>query len=383
MVRIPNPFHPGFNQAPEVLAGRESVLASVRESLDEAALDGRTPRPHIIIGSRGVGKTVLLGEIAEKAASVYGWPTAFVEARPDAPLTALLIERLTAVAAVLREARREREFRIQSFTAEARALVASAQVNLSRTSATEAVVSLEGAYRDACAAAVDKDCGLVLAIDELQWAGRAEVGELAAVLQQHVPEGWPIVVVLAGLANLREPDRTITYLERAAWHEIGLLDEADTRLALSGPASQAGRPMDDDALALLSTATGGYPYAVQLFGLHAWRASTGATAIAAEHARAAIPVAEAELALSLYSGRWEDASPREREYLAVVAELLVNEGRATGGEAARVLGGPPAAFSSVRDRLLKKGTLIARGRDLHLPVPGMATWIAQRVASDR
>ena len=35
-------------------------------------------------------------------------------------------------------------------------------------------------------------------------------------------------------------------------------------------------------------------------------------------------------------------------------------------------------LSYLRDRLLKKGTLVAVGRTLRFPVPGMAAWIAER-----
>ena len=68
MDRQPNPYRPGFNQSPGVLAGRDEALTAVREALEVAALDGRTPRPLVLVGTRGVGKTVLLGEIAAIAA---------------------------------------------------------------------------------------------------------------------------------------------------------------------------------------------------------------------------------------------------------------------------------------------------------------------------
>ena len=37
-----------------------------------------------------------------------------------------------------------------------------------------------------------------------------------------------------------------------------------------------------------------------------------------------------------------------------------------------------AEVSDARDRLLENGTLVAVGRGLRFPVPGMAAWIAAR-----
>ncbi len=83
--RVPNPYRPGFNQSPVALAGRDAVLDGVEESLQVAALDGRTPRPVVLTGGRGVGKTVLLGAVAELAASRHGWLTVPIEVRAGTP----------------------------------------------------------------------------------------------------------------------------------------------------------------------------------------------------------------------------------------------------------------------------------------------------------
>jgi len=96
MARIPNPYRPGFNQAPTSLAGREVALAAVAEALAVAALDGRTLRPIVFVGSRGVGKTVLLGESAAIADERHSWLTVPIEVRPGRDFTPQLIERLSA-----------------------------------------------------------------------------------------------------------------------------------------------------------------------------------------------------------------------------------------------------------------------------------------------
>ena len=89
--------------------------------------------------------------------------------------------------------------------------------------------------------------------------------------------------------------------------------------------------MTDQAAEQLGEASGGYLYAIQLIGHHAWRASIGAATIDVPHVRAAIRDAHEELAAGLYVARWEDSSEREREYLAALAGLSVANERVTGG----------------------------------------------------
>ena len=162
---------------------------------------------------------------------------------------------------------------------------------------------------------------------------------------------------------MRQPARSVTYLERAQWFDLGLLSPADTRLALAGTTAAAGRPMSRTAAELLAQASGGYPYATQ---------------VTLAHARAALAPAEAELTSGLYAARWDDASPKERDYLRSVATTADDSGTARGGEVARLLGQTPRSVSYLRERLVRKGTLFGQGEQLRLVVPGMAEFIRGR-----
>ena len=382
-VRTPNPFRPGFNQPPVALAGREPILAAVREALAVAALDARTPRPVVLTGGRGVGKTVLLGEAAAIAAEDHSWLTVPVEVRPDQAFAPHLVDRLTAATALYRQARTSRRrMEVTGATLRATVLGVGAEVELSRDrtpSARAEPPRLDQAVAAAVEAALAHGAGLVLTVDELQLASRTELADLAATLQQHVPDNWPLVVILAGLPSLRdaqrESRRAVTYLERAEWHVLGLLDPDATAQALSEPARQAGRPMSDSARRLLAEASGGYPYAIQVLGHHAWRASTGSASIEVRHARAAAAAAEADLAAGLYTSRWHGASPKEQEYLVALAELVRGQGSTGGADVARALGRTTQQVSYLRDRLIRKGTIFAEAGSLVFAVPGMAEWV--------
>ncbi|MDR0350525.1 MAG: ATP-binding protein, partial [Coriobacteriales bacterium] len=60
-----NPFQPSFGKNPPQLIGRDAVLDDFIAGLDESAGDER--RATFYTGLRGMGKTVLLNKIAERA----------------------------------------------------------------------------------------------------------------------------------------------------------------------------------------------------------------------------------------------------------------------------------------------------------------------------
>src|SRR6476661_9781695 len=81
---VRNPFAPGAGQRPPELAGRDRELAAFDVVLERVAR-GRPERSLVLTGLRGVGKTVLLGELRSMAIRA-GWGAGKIEARPDAEL---------------------------------------------------------------------------------------------------------------------------------------------------------------------------------------------------------------------------------------------------------------------------------------------------------
>lgn len=374
-----NPYRPGFSQAPEVLAGRDDMLEAAADAVSVAA-GGRTPRPLLFVGTRGVGKTVLLAEIARQAGAERGWPRLRAEATPDTSLVDQLIARGEALMALFPEAPGSRRFRVADATLRAGLGGVGAAVRFERTkeSSVEAGMRLEAALGGLAEVARASDSGIVLTVDEAHLARRGDLGTMAAALQAGTEAGWPLVVVLAGLANIRHPERTVTYLERGEWHHIGGLDEASTLRALSLPARSAGRPFDPDTAQYLAEQTGGYPYAIQLYGHHAWAASEGQARIGMDAAGTGARRASRELEEGLYAGRWAQSPVRERQYLVAVAELLGRGEPATGAAVAVRLGLSTRQVSSYRDRLLTRGTLVAEATQLRFAVPGMAGYVRAR-----
>lgn len=85
---MPNPFKPTAGANPPILVGRDDLLDEFEESLDDGP--GSPARLCRVTGSRGVGKTALLAEMAARARP-RGW--VLLSENAFAGVTARLAER--------------------------------------------------------------------------------------------------------------------------------------------------------------------------------------------------------------------------------------------------------------------------------------------------
>ncbi len=376
-----NPFTPGFSRVPAVFAGRQEALGAFDEALSVAALDGSTPTPMVLVGPRGMGKTVLLHELSAKAAQDYGWPSIGAEARPRASLVEALQADVQRVLAVVEEAPKQPKMRLAEVVLRAGVAGVGGEAHLSRGTAVSEDRNLRDSVELLVSKLADHDGGLVVTIDEAQNASQTDLAEVGELFQVATRSGWPLVSAIAGLPALR-PGKLPSYFERADWHLVGTLSLQATLHSLVVAAREAGRPFEADAVGELAAYTGGYPYAVQFYGHAAWRASHGAPSITREAVRTAEDDAYRRLSATLFPQRLEQASPREREYLRAVAELLAEGQVPTGQAVAGRLGKSTQALAQHRDRLLTKGTLLAdEHHALRFFIPAMADYVLEQAAA--
>lgn len=92
---VRNPFTPGAGAQPTEMAGREQVLQRAIVALQRIQL-GRPERSALLIGLRGVGKTVLLNRIKEEADKL-GYNTAIIESPEEKTLAELLVPALRQI----------------------------------------------------------------------------------------------------------------------------------------------------------------------------------------------------------------------------------------------------------------------------------------------
>ncbi len=378
---VRNPFAPGAGQRPPELAGREKEVAAFDVVLERVAR-GRPERSLVLTGLRGVGKTVLLGELRSMAIR-RGWGAGKIEARPDAglrrPLSAAL-HRAVRDLAVRHRAPDRVEYVLGVLKAFAlRANPSDSKLRdrwqpgidvpptQGRADSGDIEIDLVELFTDVAELAQDVGTGVALLIDEMQDVIADDVSALCAACHELSQSGAPFVVVGAGLPHLPAVlSASKSYSERLfRYVRIDRLDRADADQAVVAPIAREDAGITDEALDALFDAAGGYPYFIQAYGKAAWDAAPS-DPITAEDVAVAAPEAEAELAVGFFGSRYERATPAEREYLRAMAELTkgkTDEGAATADIASH-LGRKPSSLSPARDSLIKKGLIFSaeRGR---------------------
>ena len=330
------------------------------------SMKGRFARSVVLVGLRGVGKTVLLNRIARQAQEA-GALAVRVEAPEDRSLPELLSPRLRA--ALLRLSRSGRR---QAVEQALRALAGFVRAFRLRYQDLEVGVDwepepgvadsgdLEQDLADLLVAAgrAAREAGsmLVLLLDELQYVDRPGLAALLHALHETSQQEVPVLLVGAGLPQLPGlMGEAKSYAERLVRvMDVGPLDAQAAREALVRPAEREGGRFTEPALDRILAITAGYPYFLQEWAKHAWDEAEG-PAITDEDVERASAVAVAELDAGFFRVRYDRLTRKERLYLRAMAEL--GPGPHRSGEIARLLGRSVQAAAGLRDQLIRKGMI--------------------------
>jgi hypothetical protein len=363
---VKNPYCPGAGTPPPELAGRDELREAVRVALERLRM-GNPAKSVLMVGLRGVGKTVLLDQIKTDAEAA-GMHTVRVEAPEGRSLPALLAPHLRLAMLGLSRIEKAKELAqralrgLAGFAKALKVKFADIEVGLdfepepgladNGDLEMDLAALLEAAGRAAKAAGTT----LVIFIDELQYVEEDQLAALISALHRCSQQRLPICVVGAGLPQLRgRAGNAKSYAERLFdYPEIGALPEAAARRALVKPAQDLNVQYAAHAVDRIIRQTKGYPYFLQEWGKCAWQEAS-ASPITEEDVVAASTQAVAALDESFFRVRFDRLTPMEKRYLRAMSEL--GPGPHRSGDIAAELGRGVTALAPLRNGLIGKGMI--------------------------
>ncbi len=384
-----NPYNPGAGLRPAALAGRNRDIEAF-EILADRAEGGLVSRSIVFSGLRGVGKTVLLAELAGRAID-RGWIVIQIEAEHTGPeqfSTSLATE--FANAARRRARWRERATdkvkaalgSITSFQASVGAEGISLGIDRlpGRADSGNLQFDLVDLAETVGAAAKAEEIGVAILIDEMQELTAEQMSAVCRSCHRSGQSALPWFVIGGGLPSL--PTRLAdaeSYAERLFdYRLVDRLGEADAIFALADPAEAQGVVWQADAAQFVLGESRGYPYFLQQFGKTVWDAAAGPSTITLEDATIGIAEGQYQLDHGFYSSRWERATKAERDFLTAMAWDEGAPSR-TASVAERLGKADSRSLGPARASLINKGIVYSPEHGMiAYTVPGMADYVRRR-----
>ena len=319
------------------------------------------------VGLRGVGKTVLLKHVTDIAENA-GYHTIQIEATENKALVPLITPPLRQL--LLRLDRMEglnehvkRALRVlKGFASAVRVSFGEVEIALDiepeRGTADSGDIEhdLPDLFQAVAEAAKARKTAVAIVIDELQYLGEKELSPLIMAVHRVSQKALPLVLVGAGLPQLvGKSGRSKSYAERLFdFPVIGALSREDARRALVDPAKSENVSFESAAVEKIVRLTHGYPYFLQEWGYHTWNLAKKSP-ISVTVVRDATKQAIKSLDQSFFRVRFDRLTPREKEYLRVMAEL--GPGPHRSGDIAEQMRVRVQSVAPLRAGLMTKGMI--------------------------
>jgi hypothetical protein len=361
---VRNPFAPGAGTPPPELAGRDELRESLRVALERARI-GRPAKSAMLVGLRGVGKTVLLDRIRDDAEAA-GIHTIRIEAPEGRSLPALLAPELRQALLRLSQVQAAKDVAIRGLRALAgfvgKLKVKFGDIEVGIDYEPEPGLADNGDLEHDLQALLEqvglaaKAAGTALAmfVDELQYVAEPQLAALITAMHRTEQRRLPVVLVGAGLPQLRgQMGNAKSYAERLFdFPTIGALPRDAARIAIEKPLHDNGVTITPAALDRLLDVTQCYAYFLQQWGSHTWRAAVQSPIDVPDVERASV-TATAALDESFFRVRFDRLTPKEKKYLRAMAEL--GPGPHRSGDIAECYGVQVESLAPTRSALITKG----------------------------
>ena len=361
---VRNPFAPGAGSRPPELAGRQSILNDAEVAI-KRALIGKQNRSQMLLGLRGVGKTVLLNKIEEMAESA-GHVTSFIEAPEGRPLSELLVPKLNQVLRKLSvteqaKAKAHQALRaLRSFASAFKLSYGDATLSVDPEAGVADSGDLESDLAELflrvgeAAKAAGK--AWTLLIDEVQYLRSKDLAALIVALHKISQKQLPVLFFGAGLPQVAALSGDAkSYAERLFHYPaVGPLLTDDAKTAIRQPVEDEGESISEDALDEILFKTQGYPYFLQEWGYQCWNIAQGMQIDVADASQAA-GEATRRLDDGFFKVRFDRLTPKEREYVIAMAQL--GPGPYRSSDIAVALGETHQSLGPRRAQIISKGMI--------------------------
>ncbi len=363
-----NPYTPGAGAPPTALLGREKILQDADVAL-KRILAARHSKSFFLVGLRGVGKTVLLNIIKERA-EILGYKTVYIEVPENKSLAELLVAQfrktllslnrgLAATAAIGKALGV-----LKSFAKVVKVGYGEIEVGLDiepeqgMADSGDLELDLPELMEAVAEAAASRQTGVALFIDEVQYLKEVEFGALIMAVHRINQRGLPMILIGAGLPQvIALAGNSKSYAERLFnYPRMGALNEADAREALTRPVALEGVSYTPEALDRIVADTEGYPYFLQEWGARVWDTAPVSPIQLADVFNASDKVTRF-LDENFFRVRFDRLTPAEKRYLRAMAEL--GPGPHRSGDVADMLGVKVSLIAPQRASLIKKGMVFS------------------------
>ncbi len=361
-----NPFSPGAGTPPPELAGREPIIEEVSIALHRIR-NGLSAKSVLMVGLRGVGKTVLLNRLKNNA-ETEGLICVQFESPENRNLPAVIapslrvallkLNRVAGVGDAVAKAGKA----LGSFISAAKIKYEGMEFGFD-LGTEDGVADTGDLYTDLSellqavgAAAREKKTAVIIFIDELQYVPEEQLAALISALHHCAQNQLPVALIGAGLPQLvGNVGRAKSYAERLFnFPEIGALIQQAASEALQKPVNVHGISFTDDAIEEIIKQTKGYPYFLQEWGSNCW-ALAQSNIIGKDDVDAATNLAIAQLDASFFRVRFDRCTPMEKNYLRAMAEIDAPAPRS--GDIAAIMKKEVNQLGPLRQSLITKGMI--------------------------
>lgn len=374
---VRNPFAPGAGSQPPELAGREEIISAADTALQRILL-GRPAQSQMLLGLRGVGKTVLLNKI-EQLAETMAYLTSFIEAPEDRKLVDLLYPKIHQILRKLSLSESARATvhsamrALRSFAGAFRINVGDFEFSVDPEPGSADSGNLEfdltELFLKIGEAAKAAGKGWILLIDEVQYLDGDELAALIVAIHRVNQRNLPIIFFGAGLPAIAALSGDAkSYAERLfIFPKVDALARADAIDAIKQPIEEEGEAIDQSLLDAIVELTKGYPYYLQEWGYQVWNAAE-LSPIGIGCLEGAEREALRRLDEGFFKVRMDRLTPKEREYVIAMAKLGAGPYRSS--DVAEILGEKLTTLGPRRAQIIAKGMIYSPAHgDIAFTVP--------------